>query len=1220
MKQKNTTLTGPGRERLKRAKERTDRAVYWTVPHTSGKELWLEPWPDDRSDHTGACLSRPTSLLKTYGRARIHFGRAGRGNTYLGELSELSELSDTTLELDELSEQNDTSLELNELSNTEDGAGSAAGRNEPFQPKEKFIKKLVLSFLVRLSPSFDPSFVGQFSFLSDLSSYQPYRRVILILVLSSGIRATLPVLFTMFGLQRKSNKEKHPRLSVSQTSFKSSLNYFDECVSVQEKPNRWSKEHVNTSKGESDPRRRLLQFDVQQFCDNFVKGVDKALKDVSKSQKKSTSTRAPVAEPSLFISKKAQGKSENHFEELKDFSDSLPIFDESDEELIESLMFCEKNCDLPSLETEFNLDNEQAIVELTVLQPELPSSLVLSPQVFEEEPLDFPHQCPCLDTRICLDDDLGPIFDEEDEPGPVFDEEATSITSIAMENYLCFDPGTTPAPLPPDLQEHCEEPSSLNSLPDMFVKVSTDDVIRFGLDKMKDFFVSKSVFDNMINSLKIFEPDKCLDQSRFQNVNGITSGIILSFDQFLEHNKGFHLLGRPFDLDLQQTDFCAEKSLDSLVCKGNSFDLSSSRHVLITDELFASSYALDEILIQKLLEQKSLETENDFRDLEFCGSVLQPDLLSFETDNTWHFLRSFRDNGVVLSSDDILVYNTFFEKCLELLINDSQTELKLVCSDVGKDMPILKMNTVVAYLDKILVCNIYFDEHLERLKNVQFVLGKDILICDLNKYLSCTFDPGLLVFVLSIQERQVQPLNESIGRAQQPQIWRSFVVQTGYLGASDRGSVQEGYLNSPKVFCLESNFTRKPTHQGFTEAWNRMKSFTDEEVMNFPNRRFFSPSIREYQISKGDSCPRKNRPEPKPILHEPKVFPQSFSCLNQKHCKDHELIASTLPENLTCLMLAHVLDDYPKGLDPDFDVLRIEKPFDYFFGRFDVVSLVALNKQDKHDQFISRASTNGRQSTLDLRTNPFEEGGNDRPRSTAQYMEPNQPGDQNVLNISTEVHVFHRTGQTDRAVYWTVPHTSGKELWLEPWPDDRSDHTGACLSRPTSLLKTYGRARIHFGRAGRGNTYLGELDELSELSDTTLELDELSEQNDTSLELNELSNTEDGAGSAAGRNGPFQPKEKFIKSSLWDCFFPNSTSPFLSPFQAHSHQEYQEGVSKEVLVVHGKKNSTKIINFELVLSFLVRLSPSFDPSFVGPVRHIRQRSKSGSIFGLFRNP
>ncbi|WZZ15522.1 hypothetical protein YC2023_108611 [Brassica napus] len=103
--------------------DRTDRAVYWTVPHMSGKELWLEPWPDDRSDHTGACLSRPTSHLKTYGQARIHIGRPGRGDTYLGELDELSELSDTSLELDELSELNDTSLGLNELSNTEDGAG-----------------------------------------------------------------------------------------------------------------------------------------------------------------------------------------------------------------------------------------------------------------------------------------------------------------------------------------------------------------------------------------------------------------------------------------------------------------------------------------------------------------------------------------------------------------------------------------------------------------------------------------------------------------------------------------------------------------------------------------------------------------------------------------------------------------------------------------------------------------------------------------------------------------------------------------------------------------------------------------------------------------------------------------------------------------------------------------------------------------------------------------
>uniref|UniRef100_A0A0D3CFC2 Uncharacterized protein n=1 Tax=Brassica oleracea var. oleracea TaxID=109376 RepID=A0A0D3CFC2_BRAOL len=336
----------------------------------------------------------------------------------------------------------------------------------------------------------------------------------------------------------------------------------------------------------ADPKRRLLQFDVQEICDNFEKGMMKALKDISKSHKKSTSTRAPVAEPSFFIVK--------------------------------------------------NL------------------------KVFEEEPLDYPHQGPHLDTRNPLDEDLDPIFDEEDEPGPVFDEEATSITSIVMESHLCFDPGTTPAPLTHDLQEHYVE----------------------------------------------------------------------------------------------------------------------------------------------------------------------------------------------------------------------------------QDMHDLKMNTIVAYLDKILFCNVYFDVHLERLKCVLLVLGKEILIFELNKYLSCTYDPGLFVFVLSIQERQVHPLrNESIDRAKQPEIWRSFFVQPGYLGdASDRGSVQNVYLNIQKVLCHESNFPGKATHQGFTEAWNHLKSFTEEGVMNFPNRRFSSPSIREYQTSKGDSGPRKKRPEPKPILHEPKVFPQSTSCPTQKHC------------------------------------------------------------------------------------------------------------------------------------------------------------------------------------------------------------------------------------------------------------------------------------------------------------------------------------------------
>ncbi|KAG5388659.1 hypothetical protein IGI04_030200 [Brassica rapa subsp. trilocularis] len=67
------------------------------------------------------------------------------------------------------------------------------------------------------------------------------------------------------------------------------------------------------------------------------------------------------------------------------------------------------------------------------------------------------------------------------------------------------------------------------------------------------------------------------------------------------------------------------------------------------------------------------------------------------------------------------------------------------------------------------------------------------------------------------------------------------------------------------------------------------------------------------------------------------------------------------------------------------------------------------------------------------------------------------------------------------------------------------DTAQGVIFQPTQQVKTDGRARIHFGRGGRSVTYLDELSELS----------------DTSLELNELSDTEDGAGLVAERNGHF---------------------------------------------------------------------------------------------------
>ncbi|KAG5414570.1 hypothetical protein IGI04_002137 [Brassica rapa subsp. trilocularis] len=54
--------------------------------------------------------------------------------------------------------------------------------------------------------------------------------------------------------------------------------------------------------------------------------------------------------------------------------------------------------------------------------------------------------------------------------------------------------------------------------------------------------------------------------------------------------------------------------------------------------------------------------------------------------------------------------------------------------------------------------------------------------------------------------------------------------------------------------------------------------------------------------------------------------------------------------------------------------------------------------------------------------------------------------------------------QTDRAVYRINPQASGKELRLEPPPDDRTNRTTVRLSRSTRQAKTDGQAITHFNR------------------------------------------------------------------------------------------------------------------------------------------------------------
>ncbi|KAF3612169.1 hypothetical protein DY000_02048525 [Brassica cretica] len=100
---------------------------------------------------------------------------------------------------------------------------------------------------------------------------------------------------------------------------------------------------------------------------------------------------------------------------------------------------------------------------------------------------------------------------------------------------------------------------------------------------------------------------------------------------------------------------------------------------------------------QTFKSTKSPRVETDFWD-----SVLKLDILCFETDRPWHMLRSLLNKCVVLSFDDIVVDNTFFEKHIEHLISDSQSELTLLCSDFEKDRHVLTMFNIILCLDTIM--------------------------------------------------------------------------------------------------------------------------------------------------------------------------------------------------------------------------------------------------------------------------------------------------------------------------------------------------------------------------------------------------------------------------------------------------------------------------------------------------------------------------------------
>ena len=145
----------------------------------------------------------------------------------------------------------------------------------------------------------------------------------------------------------------------------------------------------------------------------------------------------------------------------------------------------------------------------------------------------------------------------------------------------------------------------------------------------------------------------------------------------------------------------------------------------------------------------------------------------------------------------------------------------------------------------------------------------------------------------------------------------------------------------------------------------------------------------------------------------------------------------------------------------------------------------------------------------DLWTNPLKEGGNDAPQYVEQSAEQDQHGVQDVPISSTEVWPSECTARTDRAVYRIDPRTSGKELRLDPRPDDRSDRTKARLPRPTRQVKKNDRARNQSERTNpesdRTFSFLTRLGRTACTPDCTAKrTDKLSDQFDPIVEFDHL--------------------------------------------------------------------------------------------------------------------
>ncbi|CAN7110996.1 unnamed protein product [Brassica rapa subsp. narinosa] len=430
----------------------------------------------------------------------------------------------------------------------------------------------------------------------------------------------------------------------------------------------------------------------------------------------------------------------------------------------------EQECSLFLPQSELNFNN--SCDELTCLKPVQPSSLVSVSQVAKED-------------------------SAEKEPGQ-------STQGEELEQQKNLQSETIHASLSYDLQKHCKEFNMVTSVPELFVVVTTQDVKRFGLEKVKDFCVSNSVYDRMLKSFKELEPDKLFDQKYFKYGNKNFSGHVLSFERFMNHHE------KILEPVFKPTEFYFRKPFDLFArTEENSFVVNFPRHELIYDYFLASTYVLKEP--RKLHEPKF--HHSDVR-VEIVKSA---NIFEFELD----CLCAKNDSKRVgLFFEDILLmymYNTFFDSPV------AQLKLEFTDSEC--------MNLI---LDDIWVCNIFFDMH-NRWRNHAVLCFGDILVYN------TFFD---MITHLTCPKQAEKGTGEERGNNDQSihdESLAKLEMQQSNLGSClaasfDIGAVRGSYLSNQKKLINKLNGNGNLTHQGLTSNWNHVQSFSNERVMDSTSR------------------------------------------------------------------------------------------------------------------------------------------------------------------------------------------------------------------------------------------------------------------------------------------------------------------------------------------------------------------------------------------------